>query len=520
MHSCRELFPETRRGLRVKSYSGPIEGNLAATHQVAANQAAADGGRDSFDLRPQRDLVMRRVYRERMRRALRVATLLVGEALVVAVVLALTLIAVPDGQQAFARWSYLLPLVLLCGAAGQAAAHTYGPAAERRGYLRSASAAVGSVLTFVGIGWLYSEFRLAGGEVLVLGVGMAAGYAAVRLAVEHLIRRIYLKDLGRRPTLILGEPEAAWNIRTQLMVSDDRQARVVGHLSPEPGTDPSALGGLDSLRDLIEEHDIRSVIVSAQIGATQFREVVRCCLLHGASVSVVPAELGAIPCRFSSQQLAGWPLIELQMPRLHLAQALLKKAVDVVLSLLVVVLLAPLALGIAIAIRRESPGPVFFRQERLGLGGRKFKIWKFRSMRIDAENLLRSDPFLYRCYVENDYKLPPEEDPRITRVGRFLRRTSLDELPQLLNVLRGEMSLVGPRPVVPAEIEHYGADARVFLAVKPGITGDWQVSGRSEIAYPERARLDIDYITNWTLGRDLGILAGTAAAVLKRTGAH
>lgn len=454
-----------------------------------------------------------------MRRALRVATLLVFETVVVAVVLALALVAVSAGQQ-FARWSYLLPLVLLCGTAGQAAAHTYGPAAERRSYLRAASAAVGSVLSFVVIGWLYPEFRLAAGEVMVLGAGMAAGYAAVRLAVEHLIRQIYLKDIGRRPTLILGDPRAAWNIRTQLMVSDDRQARVVGHLSPEPGTDPSALGGLDSLRDLIEEHDIRSVIVSAQIGATQFREVVRCCLLHGASVSVVPAELGAIPCRFSSQQLAGWPLIELQMPRLHLAQALLKTAVDVVLSVLVVVLLAPLALCIAIAIRRESPGPVFFRQERLGLGGQPFKIWKFRSMRIDAEQLLQQDPFLYRCYVENDYKLPADEDPRITRVGRFLRRTSLDELPQLINVLRGEMSLVGPRPVFPAQIENYGADARVFLAVKPGMTGDWQISGRSEITYPERARLDIDYITNWTLGRDLGILAGTAAAVLRRTGAY
>ncbi len=208
------------------SYSGTIDGSLAA-----AKETAAESGPDPFDLRPQRDLVMRRVSRERMRRALRVATLLAGETLVVAGVLALALVAVPGGQQAFARWSYLLPLVLLCGIAGQAAAHTYGPAAERRSYLRSASAAVGSVLSFVLIGWLYSEFRLAGGEVLVLGVGLAVGYAAVRLAVEHLIRRIYLRDMGRRPTLILGDPEAAWRIRTQLMVSDDRQARVLGHLS-------------------------------------------------------------------------------------------------------------------------------------------------------------------------------------------------------------------------------------------------------------------------------------------------
>ena len=122
--------------------------------------------------------------------------------------------------------------------------------------------------------------------------------------------------------------------------------------------------------------------------------------------------------------------------------------------------------------------------------------------------------------MENDFKLPPDEDPRVTRVGRFLRRTSLDELPQLFNVLLGDMSIVGPRPVVPDEIAHYGADARVFLAIKPGLTGQWQVSGRSDVAYPERAQLDIDYINNWGLGRDFKILMGTLSAVLKRRGAH
>jgi exopolysaccharide production protein ExoY len=122
--------------------------------------------------------------------------------------------------------------------------------------------------------------------------------------------------------------------------------------------------------------------------------------------------------------------------------------------------------------------------------------------------------------VENDYKLPPDEDPRVTRIGRFLRHTSLDELPQLFNVLFGHMSLVGPRPVVPEEIAHYGSDARIFQAVKPGLTGHWQVSGRSEVAYPERAQLDIDYINNWSVGKDLAILAGTVSAVIKRRGAY
>ena len=275
-------------------------------------------------------------------------------------------------------------------------------------------------------------------EYLFLAVFMGSGYAAVRIGVEQLIRSQSIGGrLGRRPTLIIGDPEAALNIRVHFIVSDDRQARVVGHLSPDPANDPTALGGLDSLRDLIEEHDIRSVIVSAHLDADRFREVVRCCLLHGASVSVVPAELSSIPCKFTSHQIAGWPLIELEIPRLHLIQVVAKRTLDFLVSGAAIIVLAPIGLAITLAIRFDSPGPAIFHQKRMGLGGRTFRLWKYRSMHVDAEDVLRDDPFLYQRYVENDYKLLPEEDPRLTRVGRFLRRTSLDELPQLFNVLRG-----------------------------------------------------------------------------------
>ncbi len=475
---------------------------------------------EAFDLRPQRDVVSRRVWRERVRRATRIGTLLTGEAVVTALSLLAALEPGAGADRVERLWLHVFPLLFVLGVASQTAVRTYGPAGERRGYLRSALGAAGAVGSFSLLGRLYPSFRLQGNEYLFLAAALGAGYGAVRLAVEFLIRAIYRRDLGRRPTLIIGDHEAAWNIRTHLIVSDDRQARIVGHLSPDPADDPTALGGLDLLRDLLEDHDISSVIVSAHLGTERFREVVRCCLLHGASISVVPAELSAIPCKFTSHQLAGWPLIELDMPRLHLVQVVLKRTVDIIVSATAIVLLAPLGLLLAAAIRHESRGAAFFRQQRLGLGGRKFWLWKFRSMRSDAEEILRADPFLYRRYVENDYKLPLDEDPRVTTVGRFLRRTSLDEIPQLLNVLLGHMSLVGPRPVVPDEITHYGSDARVFLAVKPGVTGLWQVNGRSDVAYPKRAQLDIDYITNWTLGKDLEILVGTASAVLRRRGAH
>lgn len=482
--------------------------------------AASGNPKEPFDLRPQRDVVNRRVWRERVRRILRTGTLLTGEMVVATASLALALLAAGGFDRFAFLWLDLLPMVVLLGIGGQAVFRTYGPAIERRSYVRSSVGGLTAVATFAFLGLIYPYFQLVLKEYLFLAVFMGSGYAAVRIGVEQLIRAIYRKEIGRRPTLIIGDQESALSIRVHFIVNDDRQARVIGHLSPDPANDPTALGGLDSLRDLIEEHDIRSVIVSAHLEADRFREVVRCCLLHGASVSVVPAELSSIPCKFTSHQIAGWPLIELEIPRLHLIQVVAKRTLDIVVSLTAIILLAPVGLAITLAIRLESPGAAIFRQKRLGLGGHPFRLWKYRSMRVDAEETLKADPFLYRRYVENDYKLAPEDDPRVTRVGRYLRRTSLDELPQLFNVLLGNMSLVGPRPVVPDEIEHYGAEARVFQAVKPGLTGHWQVSGRSDVVYPERAQLDIDYINNWGLGRDLKILAGTVSAVLQRRGAY
>jgi lipopolysaccharide/colanic/teichoic acid biosynthesis glycosyltransferase len=194
--------------------------------------------------------------------------------------------------------------------------------------------------------------------------------------------------------------------------------------------------------------------------------------------------------------------------------------VDLPLALVASILVAPLMLVLAALVRFGSPGPVLFRQRRLGRGGRVFDCLKFRSMRVDAEDVLRRDPAVRARYVANGYKLPAAEDPRITTIGRFLRCTSLDELPQLFNVMRGEMSLVGPRPIVPAELVEYGDSAAEFLAAIPGITGRWQVSGRSNLFYPERAAVELEYITGWSLSEDVRILLRTLPVVLSRTGAH
>ncbi len=189
-----------------------------------------------------------------------------------------------------------------------------------------------------------------------------------------------------------------------------------------------------------------------------------------------------------------------------------KRAFDLVASVLLLLLLLPLLAVVALLVRVTSPGPVFFRQVRAGQNGTFFVIWKFRTMRADAERVLEQDEQL-KAEFSRQWKL--ESDPRVTPIGRILRKTSIDELPQLFNVLRGEMSMVGPRPVQPAELaEHYGDAAKVVFSVKPGLTGLWQVRGRSSVSYAERVALDLEYINCRSGWNDLLLVLMTIPAVL------
>ncbi|HEX8804020.1 MAG TPA: sugar transferase [Acidimicrobiales bacterium] len=196
-----------------------------------------------------------------------------------------------------------------------------------------------------------------------------------------------------------------------------------------------------------------------------------------------------------------------------------KRALDLVIVVVAMPAVLVLGLLVALLVGLTSRGPVLFSQERVGLGGRRFRMVKFRTMHRAAESDLQRDAELWEEYVRNGYKVPAELDRRITRVGRFLRRSSLDELPQVLNVLQGTMSMVGPRPIVPSELENYGEQRAVYLSVRPGITGAWQVSGRSHVGYPQRVDHDREYVETWSLWRDVAILARTPVAVLSARGA-
>jgi lipopolysaccharide/colanic/teichoic acid biosynthesis glycosyltransferase len=214
----------------------------------------------------------------------------------------------------------------------------------------------------------------------------------------------------------------------------------------------------------------------------------------------------------------GAPLISLNRPGLRGRQLLVKRSLDILVSGLGMVLLSPLFLIVALAVYVSSPGPIFFRQTRVGLGGKLFNIMKFRSMVDDAE-ARRTD--ISSLSVYSDLRLfKVKDDPRVTPIGAFLRRTSLDELPQLWNALMGNMSLVGPRPPLPSEVELYEEHHYTRFDVKPGITGPWQVNGRNLITdFEEVIRLETDYIREWTIWKDLGLLLKTVPAVLYMRGA-
>jgi exopolysaccharide production protein ExoY len=244
-------------------------------------------------------------------------------------------------------------------------------------------------------------------------------------------------------------------------------------------------------------------------------------LKQGKTVHLVPSLLDTRLFRQELGEVAGIPVVSLMKGELDWTQTAVKRAADVAVATVMLGLLAPVFALVAILIKLTSSGPIFFRQKRLGMNGQPFYLFKFRTMKANAEDLLKNSSELYKKYLANNFKLPAGEDPRVTPLGEFMRASSLDELPQLFNVLKGDMSLVGPRPVVPAEINKYGDAAMLFLSAKPGMTGHWQVNGRSAIEeYGKRIELDLEYIRDQSLGKDVEILLRTVPAVLLRKGAH
>jgi exopolysaccharide biosynthesis polyprenyl glycosylphosphotransferase len=245
--------------------------------------------------------------------------------------------------------------------------------------------------------------------------------------------------------------------------------------------------------------------LAAQLGGTEIE-----LLVHSGLADVAGPQISVRP-------VVDVPLAQVELPRLKFGPRVVKRVADRLVALIGLLVLAPLLVAIALVIRVSSGGPVIFRQVRVGLGGRHFKVWKFRTMVRDAESSLSS---LMHLNEQDGVLFKMRNDPRVTAVGRVLRRWSLDELPQLWNVLRGDMSLVGPRPPIPSEVDRYDDRVHRRLLVKPGMTGLWQVSGRAELLWEEAVRLDLHYVEHWSLGMDAAILGRTCVAVVRQRGAY
>ena len=302
---------------------------------------------------------------------------------------------------------------------------------------------------------------------------------------------------------------------------------VVGAIAPisdvrrDEGAGVPILGDESELLDLVraQQPDIVLFTAGSSASAEEFRRVAW--ELEGLDVGVivVPGVSEISGDRIRMRPVAGLPLVHMDLPRARKALKWTKRLFDVAASATLLLLLAPVLGIVAMGVKLSDGGGVVFRQQRVGRTGEPFEFLKFRSMVVDAEARRVELEKLARDRG-NDVLFKMSDDPRITRIGRFLRRYSLDELPQLWNVLRGDMSLVGPRPALPQEVIGYDIDAQRRLAVRPGITGLWQVSGRSDLSWEDTVRLDLFYVDNWSFTQDLLILVRTARAVLASRGAY
>ena len=328
----------------------------------------------------------------------------------------------------------------------------------------------------------------------------------------------------RQRAVIVGSGVVAGRLVEKMRTHQQYGIVPIGLVDDAPhaiGTpDLPRLGDLSHLQYVVRSHGVdRVVIAFSQAGHEELLHCIRVCRDEGVAVDIVPRLFEFLDGVRALDQVGGLPLLSIGTPHLARSSKIAKRALDVVLSAFLTLLLLPLIALIAAAIKIESRGPVFFRQPRVGRGHRTFGMFKFRSMYNDAED--RKLQYLALNEAGDGVMFKIRNDPRVTKVGRILRRLSLDELPQLFNVLTGDMSLVGPRPLIPAETEALdGAWQARRLDLRPGMTGPWQIQGRSETPFQEMIRLDYQYVAGWSLARDVEILLATLPAVLAGRGAY
>ena len=355
--------------------------------------------------------------------------------------------------------------------------------------------------------------------VLIISfLGIARGFR------RFLESRLRARGINVTNLLIVGAGDIGRAVMRAVFAQPHLGYRVVGFVDNDSElgvTDIGrfkALGSLTQLDSILESEEIHEVILTLPWSDQhEISQLVRASERRGVRARVVPDMFQLNLSRVSVEELGGIPLIGLKVTRFTESGVFAKRMLDILVTLAIMPFLIPVFILIALLVRIESTGPIFFTQMRVGRLGQPFKIYKFRSMAVGAENQQQELSELNRAAAPM-FKIP--EDPRLTWMGRWLRRSSLDELPQLINVLQGEMSIVGPRPGLPNEVHLYKHWHRQRLDVLPGITGLWQVSGRSDIVFDEMCLLDIYYIENWSLPLDVILILRTIPKVFLGRGAY
>ncbi len=375
------------------------------------------------------------------------------------------------------------------------------------------------------LSFLFPFLRVSRGFIAVSWIIVTALLLVERFILRHAVYRLRRNGFMTRRTLIVGADEDARHIAEQLLATPTCGAELLGFVANDQplGTtltnELTVVGTVDRLPALVEHLGVEEIIVSTE--GLHRADIIRVFQNYAydedVAVRFLPGLFEIFATGVRIKEIGSVPLVSMNRGRLNPWESAIKTLTDYVAALLLLVMLSPLFLALAIMIKFDSPGPVFHRRRVVGRGGQTFDAFKFRTMRIDGDAILSKYPEL-QAELKQNHKL--KQDPRVTRVGSILRHTSLDELPQLFNILLGQMSLVGPRMITLEEMDKYGKWRWNLLTVKPGITGLWQISGRSDVTYEERVRLDMYYIRSYTLWLDLQILWRTAPAVLKRQGAY
>ena len=446
---------------------------------------------------------------DELRRLLRLADFSAGA---VAGLAAGAVAGVSIGQLAIVVASLALAWPLLAFACGLYATD------DLRSWASGAAEAPKLLLAALLLSWpLFGLLLLLGADPAAQGALTGSVVVAAAAGITRACARTYAHRSPRlrQRTLIIGSGFVARQLVDRLRRQDELALDPVGYLDADggglgdPGIPP--LGGLELLPALLEGRRVDRVMIAfSRAGHEQLLQCIRQCRDAGIAVDVVPRLFEFLDGARTVDHVGGMPLLSIAAPTFSRSSAIAKRSLDIALSALILFAAAPLLLAVALAIKLDSRGPVLFVQRRQGRGGNFFNLYKVRSMRVDATVEVRHDGAIVKHI----------NDERITRVGRFIRRFSLDEAPQFLNVLLGDMSLVGPRPLVEAEAAVLSDWQERRADLRPGLTGPWQISGRSNIPFHEMVTFDYQYVAGWSLARDVEILIATLPVVLSGRGAY